>query len=252
MSFLNDIGRITTHDCPPSRSGVRRHVSLLLAGLRILVLEDAAYRELRYDGPPYRSVKSYDPDNRFTVISHTFSKPFAPGLKLGYSAMPDDLLHAVLQQKGNHDFGSANLTQHIALEALRDGSYERHVEELRHAYRAKRDAMLAALRGQMPAGVHWTTPHGGLYFWVTLPEAVDTSRGSVFFKDCVERGVLYVPGEYCFQPDERTGRVPKNHLRLSFGQVAPDQIVPGVERLADAVCRHVGAPTKREVVGSPT
>ena len=209
------------------------------AGHRILVLEDAAYRELRYDGPAHRSIKSYDPENRYTIISHTFSKPFAPGLKLGYTAMPDDLLHACVQQKGNHDFGSANLTQHVALEAMRDGSYHRHVVELQHAYRAKRDAMLAALQSHMPAGVHWTTPHGGLYFWLTLPEGLDTSRGSALFSECVERGVLYVPGDYCFQPDELTGRTPRNHLRLSFGQVAPDQIVPGIERLADAVRRHV-------------
>ena len=212
------------------------------AGHRILILEDAAYRELRYDGPAHRSIKSYDTSNQFTVSSYTFSKPFAPGIKLGYSAMPDDLLHAVVHQKGNHDFGSANLTQHIALEALRDGSYARHVEELRHAYRAKRDAMLAALKGQMPGGVHWTTPHGGLYFWLTLPASIDTSRGSPFFKECVERGVLYVPGEYCFQPDEQTGRVNRHCLRLSFGQVAPDQIVPGIERLATEVRRHVGHP----------
>jgi 2-aminoadipate transaminase len=92
----------------------------------------------------------------------------------------------------------------------------------------------------MPAGVHWTTPHGGLYFWLTLPAGIDTARGSAFFKECVERGVLYVPGDYCFQPDETTGRVPRNHLRLSFGQVAPDKIVPGVERLAEAVRRQTG------------
>ena len=217
------------------------------AGHRILILEDAAYRELRYDGPAHRSIKSYDADNRYTVASYTFSKPFAPGIKLGYSAMPDDLLHAVIQQKGNHDFGSANLTQHIALEALRDGSYRRHVGELQHAYRAKRDAMLAALQSHMPGGVHWTTPHGGLYFWLTLPESIDTSRASPFFKECVNRGVLYVPGEYCFQPDEQTRRLPRHHLRLSFGQVAPDQIVPGIERLADAVRNHVGPSAGRPV-----
>ena len=54
------------------------------------------------------------------------------------------------------------------------------------------------------------------------------------FQQCVQRGVLYVPGVYCFQPDEH-GRVPTNHIRLSFGQVAPDQIEPGIERLASVV-----------------
>ena len=218
---------------------VRRYSDL--AGHRILILEDAAYRELRYDGPSHRSIKSYDAANLFTIISHTFSKPFAPGIKLGYSAMPNDLLHAILQQKGNHDFGSANLTQYIALETLSDGSYPKHVAELQQAYRAKRDAMLAALGQSMPQapGLHWTRAHGGLYAWVTLPEGIDTSRGSPFFADCIKQGVLYVPGVYCFQPDPQTGRIPTNHLRLSFGQVAPDQIGPGIERLATVVREHL-------------
>ena len=211
-------------------------------GHRILILEDAAYRELRYDGEAYRSIKSYDPDNRFTVISHTFSKPFAPGLKLGYTACPPDLMHAIIQQKGNHDFGSANVTQHIALEAMRDGSYGRRVEVLCRNYRAKRDAMLAALDRHMPKvpGVEWTRPHGGLYVWLTLPPGCDTSRGSAMFRQCVDAGVLYVPGDYCYNPDEY-GRVPTNHLRLSFGQVAPDQIGPGIERLAGAVRNQLSA-----------
>lgn len=203
---------------------------------RILILEDAAYRELRYDGPALRSIKSYDAENRYTVSSHTFSKPFAPGLKLGYTTGPDDLLHAMLQQKGNHDFGSSNVTQHMALEAFRDGSYDAHVELLRKSYKVKRDAILASLLRFMPKdpGIRWTHPGGGLYVWMTLPDHFDTSRTGRMFGACVDRGVLYVPGEYCFGGNEQ-GHVPQNHLRLSFGQVAPDQIEPGIERLADVV-----------------
>ena len=203
---------------------------------RLLILEDAAYRELRYDGPAHRSIKSYDPQNRYTIITQTFSKPFAPGIKLGYTAMPDDLLHAVIQQKGNHDFGSANLSQQIALEAFRDGSYARHVKVLQESYRKKRDAMVTALKRHMPQepAIHWTYPHGGLYVWLTLPQSIDTSRTGPMFGKCIDAGVLYVPGEYCFQPDA-TGAVPRNHIRLSFGQVAPDQIEPGIERLASVV-----------------
>jgi 2-aminoadipate transaminase len=215
---------------------------------RIVILEDAAYRELRYDGEAHRSIKSYDADNRFTVISHTFSKPFAPGIKLGYTAMPADLMHAVLQQKGNHDFGSANLTQHIALESMRDGSYASHVEVLQNAYRAKRDEMLRALSEFMPKdpGLSWTRPGGGLYVWLALPAGVDTSRGSAMFNACVDRGVLYVPGAYCFQPDER-GVIPTNHIRLSFGQVAPDQIATGIERLASVIKEQVPPNPQSEV-----
>jgi 2-aminoadipate transaminase len=203
---------------------------------RILILEDAAYRELRYDGPALASIKSLDRENRYTILTQTFSKPFAPGLKTGYTAMPPDLLEAVLHQKGNHDFGSASLTQHVALEAMTSGLYERQVRVLCDSYRRKRDAMLDALAHFMPAsvGISWTRPAGGLYIWLSLPPAVDTSRDSALFQGCVRRGVLYVPGDYSFQPDEN-GQVPHHHLRLSFGQVSPQQIEPGIQRLAAAV-----------------
>jgi 2-aminoadipate transaminase len=203
---------------------------------RILILEDAAYRELRYDGPALPSIKSLDRDNRYTILTQTFSKPFAPGLKTGYTAMPADLMEAILHQKGNHDFGSPSLTQHIAVEAMTSGLYDQHVRKLCESYRAKRDTMLDSLSKHIPAsaGISWTHPSGGLYIWVTLPTGTDSSRGSPLFQRCVEKGVLYVPGDYCFQADEN-GVVPRNHLRLSFGQVSPEQIGPGIERLSQAV-----------------
>jgi 2-aminoadipate transaminase len=203
---------------------------------RIMILEDAAYRELRYDGPALQSMKPLDDDNEFTILTQTFSKPFAPGLRTGYTAMPADLLEAVLHQKGNHDFGSASLTQHIAAEALTSGLYAKQVRTLCENYRKKRDAMLAAMDKHLPAslGATWTRPHGGLYVWVTLPKTIDAGRESALFRQCIERGVIYVPGEYSYQPDE-FGIVAKNHLRLSFGQVDFNQIEPGIARFGEAL-----------------
>ena len=208
---------------------------------RILILEDAAYRELRYDGEALPSIKSFDPENTHTILACTFSKPFAPGVKTGYAAMPQDLLHAVLQQKGNHDFGSANLCQHLVLEVLRNGLYRKQVEKLKANYRKKRDIMLSALERHMPKDPHiqWTRPHGGLYVWLTLPGRIDTRGSGVMFTRCVERGVLYVPGDHAYQPDD-SGTVPTNHLRLSFGNVPPELIEPGIERLAEVVQELLG------------
>lgn len=203
---------------------------------RILILEDAAYRELRYDGEALPSIKSFDPENRYTILTQTFSKPFAPGIKLGYTAVPHDLMHAILQQKGNHDFGSANVCQHIALLAMNDGSYEAHLHVLRSAYGRKRDLMLWALNKHFGGEktITWTRPHGGMYVWLTLPAVVDTSRESAVFKRSVDNGVLYVPGDLCFHPDQ-TGRVPRNSIRLSFAQVAAEKIEEAIRRLAEAV-----------------
>jgi 2-aminoadipate transaminase len=214
---------------------------------RIVILEDAAYRELRYDGEGIASIKSYDPDNAHTIIACTFSKPFAPGIKTGYTAMPKELLHAVLQQKGNHDFGSASLSQHLALEVMRGGLYAKQVEKLKENYRRKRDVMLAALDRHMPKepGITWTKPGGGLYVWLTLPGRVDTRGAGPMFAECVERGVLYVPGDHAYQPDEN-GTVPTNHLRLCFGSVPTELIEPGIERLASVVKELLGSGSNGE------
>jgi 2-aminoadipate transaminase len=259
--FDNPTGLTLAADRRPKLVELVRRYS---RGHRILILEDAAYRELRYDGPAIPSIKSYDPDNQHVAIAHTFSKPFAPGLKLGYTAMPKDLVYAVAQQKGNHDFGSSSLAMAIAAEALADGAYGRQVERLRATYRAKRDAVLAALdeafggqgenggvgsgtngdrtsaASSTPPRISYTRPDGGLYVWLTLPPGVDASRTGPLFPAAIEAGVLYVPGDYCFQPDDR-GHVPTNHLRLCFGQVHPDQIPVGVERLAGVLTRAVAA-----------
>ena len=212
---------------------------------RILILEDAAYRELRYDGPALPSIKSFDPTNEFTAIACTFSKPFAPGIKTGYSAVPKDLMRAILDQKGNHDFGSSSLCQHIAMEAMRRGQYLEQVENLKAGYSQKLRTMLDSLDRYMPKadGVHWTHPTGGLYVWLTLPEAIDTSREGMFAA-AVDAGVLYVPGVYCFQPDD-AGHVPTNHLRLCFGNVPAEKVEPGVEKLAGVVKQFLNTAAPR-------
>jgi 2-aminoadipate transaminase len=201
---------------------------------RILILEDAAYRELRYEGDEIVSVKSFDPENRFVVYAGTFSKPCAPGLKTGYALMPNDLVDPLVRMKGNHDFGSNNLSQHVIYRLLTSGAYAKHVEYLRGVYRKKRDAMIAALEaefGGLP-GATWTRPKGGMFVWLTLPPEIVTSPHSPFLKAALKEGVLYIPGEFGHVTE--TGDVPTSEARLSFGDATVDQIREGVRRLRRA------------------
>lgn len=201
---------------------------------RILVIDDAAYREIRFDGPTWPGLKRFDPENRFVATCMTFSKSLSAGLKTGYVFLPDDLVDPFLQQKGNHDFGSCNFVQHVICRAMQQGVYRKHVEKVRQAYRLKRDAMLEALEehlGDLTSQVAWTRPNGGMYVWLSLPESIDTSRNHFLFRRCVEKGVLYVPGEYCYASPP----VPINKIRLSYGVQDPASIREGVRRLAEAV-----------------
>jgi 2-aminoadipate transaminase len=219
-------------------AGRRRHLMEVVrryaSRQRLLVLEDAAYRELRYEGDEVPSLKSLDPENRHVVYAGTFSKPCAPGLKTGYALMPPELIDPIVRLKGNHDFGSNNLSQHVLYRLMHTGAYARHVHYLRGVYRQKRDAMTAALEeefGSWP-GVSWTRPRGGMFVWLTLPDEIATSPDSPFLKAALQEGVLYIPGEFGHVSEERD--VPRNEARLSFGDATPEQIREGVRRLRRA------------------
>ncbi len=203
---------------------------------RILILEDAAYRELTYEGTPPPSFRKFDRAGEYTAVLQTFSKPFAPGLKTGYGLLPRELIAPLTVQKGNIDFGSANLCQHLLDEAMATGLYTHHLTRLCRAYAEKRDTMLNALNKHLGEldGASWTHPTGGLYVWLTLPESMDTGRHGELFRRAIDEGMLYVPGEFCFGPDE-TRRKPTNTIRLSYGIARLEAIEEGIARLARAI-----------------
>jgi len=206
---------------------------------RILILEDAAYRELRYDGPDLPSIWSRDQSNSWVILAQTFSKTFSPGLRVGFGILPSELVQPILDRKSNEDFGSPHFNQQLLNAVLERGLYRDHVQTLRHAYRNKRDAMLQAADRyfQELKGVEWVRPHGGLYVWVTIPEGIPTGFDSPLFQQATQcEQVMYVPGELCFAngPEQR----PQHHIRLSFGVQTPEGIDEGMRRLARAL-RHV-------------
>lgn len=203
---------------------------------RILILEDAAYRELRYDGPVLPSVFGHDPDHQTVILTQTFSKSFSPGVRVGFGVVPKELVKPVCDRKGNEDFGSANLSQQLLSTVIQNGDYQPHVETVCEAYRVKRNAMLAAADecfADIP-GASWVRPSGGLYVWLSLPESIETGFNSRLFEQAskIEK-VMYVPGELCYGGSKQSR--PRHQMRLSFGVLGPDELHEAMRRLANAV-----------------
>lgn len=202
---------------------------------RILVLEDAAYRELRFAGEDIPSIKCFDRDNEFVIYTSTFSKPCAPGLKTGYGFLPKEIMEHVIRLKGSHDFGSSNLNQHLIDRLLESGAYDRHAEELQAVYRAKAEAMLSALSEAFAdhPEVRWTKPAGGLYVWLKFPPHIRTGYGSDLLQAAMREGVLYIPGEFCHVAGEDVP-LPTCEIRLCFGVATIEQIQEAIHRLGNA------------------
>jgi 2-aminoadipate transaminase len=200
----------------------------------LYLIEDAAYRELRYGGEDLPSLRSFDAEGDTVIYAGTFSKSYSPGIRVGWAVLPAALRGPVLAEKGNVDFGSPHFNQVLMAEVVRSGLFDRHVRELRDQYGAKTDAILAAAEEYLrPLGVDWVRPGGGLYLWVTLPEGLDAGLDGPLFDRAVSEGVLYVPGQYCYPPEGRPAA--RNTLRLSFGVASPERLRQGVAALGRAV-----------------
>lgn len=202
---------------------------------RIYIIEDWAYRDLRYEGEDLPSLRAGDTDGDTVIVTGSFSKSFSPGLRVGWGLLPKALIEPVLALKGHLDFGSANFNQMVLATVLENGWFDQHLTRLRTVYREKVVTIVSALeRFVRPIlDVHYEVPQGGLYMWVRLPEGLDTGVDSPLFQAAADEGVLYVPGEYCFPPEGEP--VPRSCLRLSFAMPDCDRLKCGVERLSRAI-----------------
>ncbi len=204
------------------------------AGHRLYLLEDAAYRELSFDGCGVKSALAVTGNRDRVLYMGTYSKPFATGIRVGFGLLPEPVFSAVLRIKGNHDFGSSNFLQQLLARALSSGRYEQHLDKLRVRYAQKAGIMLQAMREEFPDSVEWRQPEGGLYVWARLPRALKSGTRSKLFRTALAHDVLYVPGELCYA-DDPTRPKPNHEMRLSFGAETKPNIRSGIARLGAAL-----------------
>ena len=241
LARVKAVYAVTYYDNPAGlTSGAARRQQLIEIAARwsqhgkIYLIEDAAYRELRYYGDDVPSLYALDAGGGRVIHAGTFSKPYSPGIRVGWGILPPELIEPLLAQKGNVDFGSPCFNQVLMSTVMETGLYDRHVAAVRESYREKLDATLAAAQAELaPLGVQWVRPTGGLYVWLRLPEAIDTGVDGPFFRRAAAEGVLYVPGECCYPREGCPQR--RNMLRLSFGVPPIDEICRGVQALARAL-----------------
>ncbi|MDO8322189.1 MAG: PLP-dependent aminotransferase family protein [Phenylobacterium sp.] len=207
----------------------------LAAELDMTLIEDAAYRELRFDGEALPTLLSLDIaragsiEAARTLFCGTFSKTISPALRIGWVCGPKAVIEKLVLLKQGCDLHVSTINQ-MAIHATVSEGYEQHLGALRTAYGAKAAATLAALERHMPAGVTWSRPQGGMFVWLWLPQGMD---GKVLLeRSLAEERVAFVPGEPFF------AEVPTaNAIRLSYSLPTDAEIEDGVRRLAALIAR---------------
>jgi 2-aminoadipate transaminase len=205
-------------------SRVRRQAVMeVLARHDVVVVEDNPYGEVRFEGEHLPSLQSMDARDQVISLG-TFSKVLCPGLRVAWLGAPREMRDAMVILKQGADLHTSTLDQMLVEAYLQAEDLDRNIARIAAAYAARRDAMLAALAREMPAGVSWTRPGGGLFLWLTLPEAVD---GAQLLERALEREVAFVPGGAFFPNGGHA-----NHARLNFSNMPEPRIDEGIGRLA--------------------
>ncbi|UCG95399.1 MAG: PLP-dependent aminotransferase family protein [archaeon] len=204
----------------------RKHLVEIAGKYDIPIIEDDPYVELRFSGKDVPSIKSLD-KNGLVVYMSTFSKIFAPGMRLGWIVAEKELASKITILKQGTDLCTNIFCQYLANEYIKSGAMDRQLPKTRVLYKKKRDIMLEAVHKYFPEGCECTKPDGGMFLWVTLPKKIDTKK---LFPEAVKHKVAYIHGAaFCVDDSNH------NSLRLTFSNANIAKIEPGIKRLGNLI-----------------
>ena len=89
----------------------------------ILLVEDAAYKEIQFEDKKYVSMKESDPENERIAYLSTTTKE-AASFRLGYSVLPKWLNENVVKAKGFYDLCTSEWVQKISAR-----NYEYYIDD---------------------------------------------------------------------------------------------------------------------------
>ncbi|MBF0950010.1 MAG: PLP-dependent aminotransferase family protein, partial [Actinomyces sp.] len=190
----------------------------------VLILEDNPYGLLGFDSDPLPALRSWSPEG--VVYLGSVSKMFAPGMRIGWALAPHAIRAKLVLASEAAILSPGMFGQMFLSSYLAGYDWYSQVKVYRAMYAERCKAMLDALAEYMPE-CSWTTPDGGFYTWVTLPEGLNARS---MLPRAVKAQVAYVSGT-AFYYDGRGA----DHMRLSFCYPEPDRIREGIRRLAGVV-----------------
>jgi 2-aminoadipate transaminase len=194
-----------------------------------IIVEDAAYDGLRYDGENLPSLYTLAGGEGVIRIG-TFSKIIATGLRLGYSQALPEVVGSLVNMR--FDMGTSPLLARTVTELMRNGTMEQHRRAMVDLYREKRDVMLGALDEHCAAYCTWSRPEGGFFIWLELHPGHTADEVS---KAAYAEGAVVVPGDTFFCAEDR-----HDFVRLAYSYIALADIPEAIRRLGGALAKTYG------------
>ncbi|KAM9861575.1 PLP-dependent aminotransferase family protein [Leucobacter sp. BZR 635] len=187
------------------------------------IIEDDWARHLGLDGSTPAPLMTDDAHGHVVTVT-TLSKPASPGLRIGAIIARGPAGARLRASRTADDLCVAPMVQEIAHSLLASNVWPRHLKRLRSELTLRRDALVAAVRANLPEMSIQTVPRGGLHLWARLPEGTDTRE---FSAAAYAAGVLVGDGRHFFVDEP-----PAPFLRFSYGAATKAQLDQGTRTLA--------------------
>ncbi|MDB4973104.1 MAG: PLP-dependent aminotransferase family protein [Myxococcaceae bacterium] len=207
-------------------SQTRRRAIIELAQKHgIFLIEDDYARDLNIEAaapaPLVRDCPSH------VVYIRSLTKTVAPGMRIAAIAALGPVFERLRTARAIDDWFVSGILQETALELVSAPGFRRHLEHTRETLRERRDAAVAAIASELPAGSLQHVPRGGFNMWLALPPELDDL---LVAQAAARAGVHINPGRSWF-PAEPLGP----HLRLSYAAASPSELREGIKRLGRVI-----------------
>ena len=196
------------------------------------IVEDDYDSEIIYDRPPIAALAALDQHQRVIYVG-SFSKAIGAGLRLGFLALPAELVAAAIAVKSMTTYGQSWLEQSALASLMREGSFRTHLRRIRTLYRLRRDTLIAALRRSFGPDVQIAGEDSGLHLVWTLPRHFPTADQLAVRAQKLGVG-LYTPMR-AGAVEMGVGAGPERRLLMGYGALTPIEIEVAVKKIAAAV-----------------
>ncbi|HAS8346518.1 TPA: PLP-dependent aminotransferase family protein [Vibrio vulnificus] len=194
---------------------------------QLYLIEDDVYSELYYSQDKPSSFKTYDREDR-VLHCGSLSKSLCPGYRLGW-VVTRRFNHAIQKlQLTSTLSGSAPIQQGVAYYLQNDG-YDKHLRKLRSTLKQRQQRMMNELRRQLPDTVQFSSPTGGYFLWLKLPESIQARQ---VYTQLKQQGVLSAYGGL-FSQTKRFD----HYLRINCSLPESDDLVQAIRCLAVTINR---------------
>jgi len=173
----------------------------------VIVIEDSPYAELCFDGEQLSPIKSLDTEGRVIYLG-TFSKTFAPGLRIGWVVGNAAIINKFIQIKQGADLQTSSLDQRITAEYMTKYDLNEHIGMIIDVYSKRRNVMLTTMKETFHKDITFIESTGGLFTWVTVKEDIDTKA---LMQEALKENIAFVPGASFFASSGHN-----NYMRLNY------------------------------------